>query len=334
MLNYNTGFGEGEKIKNMLIIETDDLESTLGSSPKIQKVIRLIQAVAPTDVNVLLTGESGTGKELVARIIHGLSARKEGPFLPIDCAAIPETLIESELFGHEKGAFTGATSSQKGKFEIADRGTILLDEVANIPLPVQAKLLRFMERHEFERIGGDQAISADVRVIAASNRNLNSLVQDGSFRSDLYFRLNEFPIVIPPLRKRGEDIPFLCKKLLSQLEPEIGRQVTEIAPEALQSLQAYDFPGNVRELKNILKRAMVVATERIELPDLPQEVRGGSSGIWMSQEDIHVPIASDEIEKHLIQDTLKQTNGHREKAAQLLGITRRTLYSKIKKYGL
>lgn len=316
--------------------EVEDLEAFMGSSERIQKVIRLIRSVSATDVNVLLSGESGTGKELVARIIHHLSNRRDGPFVPIDCASIPETLIESELFGYEKGAFTGASEARKGKFEVANNGTLFLDEVPNIPSSVQAKLLRFLERHDFERIGGRTPIHTSVRIVAATNVDLSKTSKEGQFRLDLFFRLNEFPIHLPPLRKRREDIPFLCKKLMVQLQREVGREIAEISPEALEKLKYYEFPGNVRELRNILKRAMVVADKRIEINDLNQE-------LW-SMEDLKVNLPPDlplanvardragQVEKQMIIDALKKTDGHREKAAQLLGITPRTLYNKIKLY--
>ncbi len=326
--------------------ETDKLEELVGSSEKIQQLTKLVRSVSSTNVNVLLTGESGSGKEVIARVIHHLSSLKAGPFVPIDCASIPETLIESELFGHEKGAFTGATATVKGKLEVADNGTVFLDEVANIPAAIQAKLLRFLERREFERVGSRTPIRATVRIIAASNKDLGTLAKQGGFRPDLYFRLNEFPITVPPLRERRDDIPFLCGKFVSQLAHEMNKEISEIAPEALEKLKLYDYPGNVRELRNIIKRAMVVATQRIEPKDLPPELLKPSRLTAQPGDEITIPIhgslnlpeasrqTSQEIEKRLILEALRKTEGHQGKAAQLLGITARTLYNKIREFGL
>lgn len=324
--------------------ESEGLEGTMGVSPQIQEVIKLVRSVATTDVNVLLLGESGSGKELVARAIHNLSRRKTGSFIPVDCAAIPEGLIESELFGHEKGAFTGATSSQKGHFEEADRGTIFLDEVGNIPTGIQPKLLRYLETHELRRIGGGKPIQTSVRVIAATNSDLARESKEKLFRLDLLYRLNEFPIHLPPLRERREDILFLCQRFLVQFSPEVGNAITEFSPEALERLRNYSYPGNVRELKNIIKRAIVIARDRIELTDLPIEVRNPEKG--PVAREVTFPIEAGlplmeasrrvtiEIEKKLIQDVLRRTEGHHEKAARLLGISRRTLYNKMKEYHL
>ena len=324
--------------------ETDKLEELVGSSEKIQQLTKLIRSVSSTNVNVLLTGESGSGKEVVARVIHHLSSLKQGPFVPIDCASIPETLIESELFGHEKGSFTGATATVKGKLEAADNGTVFLDEVANIPMGIQAKLLRFLERREFERVGARTSIQATVRIIAASNKDLGRLANQGGFRPDLYFRLNEFPITVPPLRERRGDIPFLCGKFVSQISHEMNKEISEIAPDAVERLKLYDYPGNVRELRNIIKRAMVVATQRIEPKDLPPELLKPTRPTAQPEDEIpihgslNLPEASrqssQEIEKRLILEALRKTEGHQGKAALLLGITPRTLYNKIRELGL
>lgn len=322
--------------------DMDDLESFMGSSPRIQEVLKLVRSVASTNVNVLLLGESGTGKELIARTIHRSTNVVDAPFIPVDCAAIPETLIESELFGHEKGAYTGATSTQKGKFELADGGTIFLDEVGNIPSAVQAKLLRFLESHILQRIGGHKHINPNVRIIAATNVDLKQASHDKQFRLDLFYRLNEFPIILPPLRQRVEDIPLLSNRFLQQMIPDLGKELDEISQPALEALQAYHFPGNVRELRNIIKRAAVMANKRIDLADLPQEIRTRASVGLTSQ--IKVPInphlslgdasryATEKIEVKFITDALKRTSGHQGKAAQLLGITPRTLYNKMKEH--
>ncbi|MBI2060286.1 MAG: sigma-54-dependent Fis family transcriptional regulator [Nitrospirae bacterium] len=324
--------------------EVGDLEASMGASEKTQQVIRLARSVAATKVNVLILGESGTGKELVARAIHRLSNGHEGSFIPVDCAAIPETLIESELFGYEKGAFTGATSTVKGKCELADGGTLFLDEIGNIPGPVQSKLLRFLESHEIERVGGRRTIRTSVRVIAATNADLARASRENLFRLDLFYRLNEFMIHLPPLRERRDDIPFLCHRFLLQMGPEMGKEVSKIAPEALERLHRYSFPGNVRELRNIMKRAMVMAEGCVELVDLPPEVRNpGKSDL---APEIRLPIshdlpftevarkASEQVERQLILEALQKTKGHQGKAADLLGITRRTLYNKIKELGI
>lgn len=322
----------------------EDLEVSMGSSKKMQEIITLTRLVAATDVNVLLLGESGTGKEVVARAIHSRSRRTTGPFVVVDCAAIPETLMESELFGHEKGSFTGATSSQRGHFEEAEGGTIFLDEVGNIPLSIQAKLLRFLETHEFTRLGSRRPIHASARVIAATNADLIRQVKENLFRLDLFYRLREFPIFLAPLRERKEDIPLLCKRFIAQSQREVGKEITGIAPEALRKLESYSFPGNVRELKNIIKRAMVLAFEEIEVADLPKEVVFPERTTFT--EEIRVPLVKGlslveasnqailEIEKRLIRDALRQAGERRGKASQLLGISPKTLYNKMKEYGI
>ena len=325
--------------------EAEELEGTMGSSPKIREVIQLAQSVAQSDVNVLLLGESGTGKELVAQMIHNLSDRAGGPFVRVDCAAIPETLIESELFGHEKGAYTGAASMQRGKFEIANGGTLLLDEIGNIPTNVQSKLLNVLERHEFERIGGSKTIKTSVRVIAATNSDLVKNSEKDLFRLDLLYRLNEFPINLPPLRERREDIPLLCTRFIRQLQPEVKKEIKEISTEALERLMEYHFPGNVRELRNIIKRAMVLSSNGcILFTDLPPEMRSREKRTFT--QEIRVPIsyglplmevsreATIQIERQLILDALARTNGHQGKTAKLLGIGQKTLYNKMKELGI
>lgn len=319
-----------------------NLELKMGNSIAIQALVRQVRAVAATDVTVLLTGESGTGKELAAKNIHELSLSKKGPFIPVDCASIPESLIENELFGHEKGAFTGAHAMQKGKLEAADGGTLFLDEVSNIPINVQAKLLRFLETHVFERLGGRKSLTVSIRVVAATNRELPSLIKEGKFREDLFHRLNEFPIQMPVLRERAEDIPYLSLKFLHAFEPQVGKTLSGISDAALASLQSYPWPGNVRELRNVIRRAMVVASGKIEKADLPSEVKNPhAAGI---QTEINIPLREDLpllqaakevaafIEKKRIRDCLQRTEGHRRKAAKLLGIDEKTLYNKLKEY--
>ncbi len=319
-----------------------NLELEMGHSREIQSLIQQVHAVAKTDVNVLLTGESGTGKELVAKAIHQIGPRKKGPFVPVDCASIPETLIESELFGHEKGVFTGAHALQKGKLEHADGGTLFLDEISNVSIRIQAKLLRFLETHTVERIGGKRSIKVDLRVIAATNRELPELIKAKSFREDLFHRLNTFPIGLPPLRERPEDIPYLSLKFLHESGPEIGKTILGISEEALVALKNFPWPGNVRELRNVIKRGMVAATHKIEKAHLPSEVKDPAAA--QIQEEINLPIrlnlsllqASKEamgvVEKKLIQSALKRTEGRKGKAAELLKIDEKTLYNKLKEY--
>lgn len=319
-----------------------NLETEMGHSHVIQSLIQQVRAVAGTSVNVLLTGESGTGKELVAKNIHQSSLKKDGPFVPVDCASIPESLIESELFGHEKGAFTGAHAMQKGKLEQADGGTLFLDEVSNMPINVQAKLLRFLETHAFERVGGRKTLTVSIRVIAATNRELTPLIKDGGFREDLFHRLNEFPIQVPTLRERPEDIPYLGLKFLHEFEPQVNKTISGMSDAALASLQSYPWPGNVRELRNVMKRAMVVASGKIEKADLPREVKDPqTAGIQTElvipvREDLPLLQASKEaasfVERKRIRDCLQRTEGHRKKAAELLGIDEKTLYNKLREY--
>jgi DNA-binding NtrC family response regulator len=321
-----------------------DLESQMGHSEAVRGLVRRCHAVAQTDVNVLLTGESGTGKELVAERIHRLSRRNGRPLVTVDCASIPESLIESELFGHEKGAFTGAHSLQKGKLERAQGGTLFLDEISNIPLNIQAKLLRFLETRTFERLGqgGGAGVHVSLRIIAATNRELPPLVEEGSFREDLFHRLNEFPIELPPLRERPEDIPYLSLKFLHEFEPVVNRKFSGLAPHALAALESYPWPGNVRELRNVIKQAMVVATGRIEKADLPKEISRPTQR--MNSEEIRIPLrrdlplleagkeAASLVEKELIQEVLKQVGGLKGRAAQMLRVDEKTLYNKIKEY--
>lgn len=320
------------------------LESYMGHSIAIQALDRQCHAVAQTDVNVLLTGESGTGKELVANYIHQLSRREGRPLVTVDCASIPESLVESELFGHEKGAFTGAHALQKGKLEQVEGGTLFLDELSNIPINIQAKLLRFLETRTFERLGGRSPLTVCIRVIAATNRELPQAIKAGVFRQDLFHRLNEFPIQLSPLRERPEDIPYLAMRFLHEFEDQIGKRLSGISDEAIERLERYPWPGNVRELRNVIKRAMAFASGKIESADLPNEVRNPvAAGI---QKEIIIPVRADlplrqavkeavsMVEKRLIGDVLQRTQGRKGKAVQLLGIDEKTLYNKLKEYGI
>jgi transcriptional regulator with PAS, ATPase and Fis domain len=312
------------------------VEGIVGSSRAMEEVIRKIRLVAPTRMNVLVTGESGTGKELVARAIHALSPRRDRPFLPLNCAAIPETLLESELFGYEKGAFTGAVTARQGKLESAEGGTLFLDEVGDISLGIQAKLLRAIEQKEVLRVGGSQVLTVDVRILAATNQDLKARVEEKAFREDLYYRLNVFGIPVPPLRDRREDIPRLSDHFLARIAEENGLPPKRLSPAALKSLLAYRWPGNVRQFRNALETATLVGQgETIEPGDLPPEVTQGVI-LPSSTEPIPLPASRTltEIERDAIRDALAKTGGNKTQAAKLLGIGLRTLHRKVKEYGL
>jgi DNA-binding NtrC family response regulator len=315
------------------------LPAIVGESPRIVEVSRDIQKVAPTDSTVLLQGESGTGKELFARAIHQLSPRRDRPFVPINCAAIPDTLIENELFGHEKGSFTGATGRQLGKFELADSGTVFLDEIGELGLGVQSKVLRVLQERRFERIGGTATIDVDVRVICATNRSLGDDVKQGRFREDLFFRVNVFPVTIPPLRARREDIDALTGFFLQRFARELGKPRLSISEEALALLRQYDWPGNIRELQNCIERAAILCNDsRIEASDL-NLATGTSENLLRDALDLSGTLAeateraAESIEKIKIADALRRTTS-RNDAADLLGISVRTLATKMKEYGL
>jgi len=305
----------------------------VGQSKAIRGILSQIIKVAPTNSTVLITGESGTGKELVANSIHRHSKRNNKPFIKLNCVAIPKDLLESELFGYEKGAFTGADSPKKGKFELANGGTIFLDEIGDMPLNTQAKILRVLQEREFERLGGTKTIKVDVRIIAATNKNLARMVEQGTFRQDLFYRLNVFPIHIPALRERSEDIPLLVENFLNNYCPHIS-----ITDSALQALMTYPWPGNVRELQNTLERAAIMASDKgiIDTAHLPAEITGGlgSPIIPSSAENISLDEKLAHIEKDLIIEALRQTRGVQKKAAELLGIKARSLWHRIKKYGI
>ncbi len=312
------------------------IEGIVGSSRAMEDVLRKIRLVAPTRMNVLITGESGTGKELVARGVHGLSPRADQPFLPLNCAAIPETLLESELFGHEKGAFTGATAARPGKFETAEGGTLFLDEVGDVSPAIQSKLLRAIEEKEVTRVGGSQVVHADVRIIAATNQDLKERVEAKAFREDLYYRLNVFNIIVPPLRERREDIPKLCDHILAVIGKENGLPPKRLSPAALKSLLACRWPGNVRQLRNALETATLVATEEAIAPgDLPPEVTQAVLPPTAA-EPIPLPPSRTlgEMERDAIRAALVQTAGNKTQAAKLLGIGLRTLHRKVKEFGI
>lgn len=321
--------------------ERMELGELLVHAPRMRKVARLVQKVAPFKSTALVLGESGVGKELVSRAIHQLSPRLDGPFVPVNCGAIPDSLIESELFGHVKGAFTDASSDRQGLFEEAAGGTLFLDEIGELPGAVQVKLLRALQEEEIRRVGETRARAVDVRVIAATSRALDEMVDEGTFRQDLYFRLNVFQIQIPPLRERKEDIAPLVDLFLGRVNGKLGTRVGGVSPEALHRLKAYAWPGNVRELENAIEHASVLAEgDILGVEDLPERVRRGETGLT---ESIAVPVSADDLsvkragralERELILRALERTGGNRTHAARLLDLSHRALLYKIKDYGL
>ena len=309
------------------------MENIIGESRAMWQVFDTVRQVAPARTTVLITGETGTGKELIAKAVHNLSPRKTGPFIAVHAAALPSTLLESELFGHEKGAFTGAVERRTGRFELADGGTLFLDEVGELEPLMQVKLLRVLEERAFERVGGTKTLQVDVRLIAATNRDLKKLVKDGKFRDDLFYRLSVVTVDLPPLRERREDIPLLVKAFLDEFNRETGKTVQELTPEALNLLLAYDWPGNVRELRNAVEQMVVLArAERLTARDVPPVIRGGADLTRISV--VRAGMTVEEAERQLIVQALKETNGNRTKAAQKIGVSRRTLHRKLKEYGL
>lgn len=302
----------------------------VGPGAAMRHVFTQIIKVAPTDSTVLITGESGTGKELIANGIYEHSRRKGQPFVAINCVAIPEGLLESELFGHEKGAFTGATAQKKGKFELADGGTVFLDEIGDMPPATQAKLLRVLQEKKFERVGGGQTIHVDVRFIAATNKNLPEMVKTGAFREDLFYRLNVLSIHLPSLRERIEDIPFLVEHFLKQSGKEL-----KISPRAMQVMIGYDWPGNVRELQNVIERAAIFAEGTIEEMHLPPELTGFANSQNISPRgDQPLDQRLSEIEKGMIVEAIRRAGGVQARAANLLGINQRSLWHRVKKYNI
>ncbi|VTS03370.1 response regulator with -like aaa-type and dna-binding domains : Response regulator with CheY-like receiver, AAA-type ATPase, and DNA-binding domains OS=Singulisphaera acidiphila (strain ATCC BAA-1392 / DSM 18658 / VKM B-2454 / MOB10) GN=Sinac_7189 PE=4 SV=1: Response_reg: Sigma54_activat: HTH_8 [Gemmata massiliana] len=334
-------------------LPTDDrTDAIIGRCPAMREVYKAVGRVADQNVAVLITGESGTGKEVIARAIYQHGRRATGPFLALNCAAIPENLLESELFGHEKGAFTGADRRRIGRFEQAHGGTIFLDEIGDMPLATQAKMLRVLQDQAFERVGGNETISTDVRVLAATNRDLPEMVARGLFRGDLYYRLGVFTVALPPLRERGDDLPLLVRHYLGRYSRELGREVRDAAPDALEILRAYPWPGNVRELQSVLKQALLLARGELLLPAfLPGSLRasvpatgspvgdkfeleafvrerleGGSRGLYAETVSA--------VERVLLPLVLKHTGGNQVQAAEVLGITRKTLRARLRELGL
>jgi DNA-binding NtrC family response regulator len=301
----------------------------VGSSPEMRKIYHVIEQAAPTSASVLISGESGTGKELVAQTIHRLSPRTANPYVPINCAAIPDTLLESELFGHEKGSFTGATERRQGCFELADHGTLFLDEIAEMTPPTQVKLLRVLQERSFRRLGGSKEQSVDIRVIAATNADPPTAVRDSKLREDLYYRLNVFEIKLPPLRDRKDDLPLLIQGFINEFNSRNQRSVVSVEPRAMALLQAYAWPGNVRELRNIIERATIVAEGRfIEVADLPP-LAGGERGAQGPGTGLTPGTTVAEVERQLIFLTLQHTGGNKTRAAEMLGISLKTLHNKL-----
>jgi two-component system response regulator PilR (NtrC family) len=313
----------------------------IGKSPKMQRVYELVEKVSQTKANVLITGESGTGKELVAKAVHFNSARKDRSFVTLNCGAIPENLLESELFGHMKGSFTGAIANKRGLLEMAESGTLFMDEIGELPLPLQVKLLRVIQEREFKRVGGTEDIKVDVRIISASNQDLQQKVAHGGFREDLFYRLNVIQIKIPPLRERKEDIPLLVNHFVRKYSADTGKEIEGIAPEALELLLEYNFPGNVRELENIIERSITLETtttiaDRHIRSYLNERMisKGIPPTLEIPEEGIDLNKVVEDLEKAFILKALDQTNGVKKKAAEILGMNFRAMRYKLAKYDL
>jgi DNA-binding NtrC family response regulator len=310
-------------------------DNIVGRSPAMRDIFQTVARVAPTRATVLLAGESGVGKDMIARALHQHSPRKDFPFVKINCTALPENLMEGELFGYEKGAFTGANSSKPGKFEQADKGTVFLDEIGDVPGHIQVKLLRILQEREFERLGSNLTRSVDVRIVAATNVNLRAALEQGRFREDLYYRLNVVPINIPPLRERKEDIPFLVLHFIRRLANDLGSPVKDISPAAMDRLLEYDWPGNVRELENTLERSIVLAPgEKLESADIRIESARQPSGL--SSQSLLLPegMTLEQWEQMMIREALRRSNGNKSQAARILGLTRNALRYRLSQMGL
>src|SRR5579883_146652 len=314
-----------------------EYDNIIGRSEPMQEIFATVERVAPSRATVLLAGESGVGKDLIARAIHFRSPRKDRPLVKINCSAIPENLMESELFGYEKGAFTGAVTSKPGKFEQADTGTVFLDEIGDVPGPIQVKLLRILQEREFERLGSNVTRHTDVRVIAATNQDLRAALEQGTFREDLYYRLNVVPINIPPLRDRKQDIPFLANHFIKKLAPESGSQVESITDAGMEKLMAYHWPGNVRELENVIERSLVMARgTELDAADIKLE-SGAPRPKPQNDGNVHfLPdgMTLDQYEQELIREALKRAGGNKSQAARLLGLTRNALRYRLTQMGL
>lgn len=313
--------------------ETEDrFEGLIGSSPVMQKLFDQIRKIAPITANVLITGESGTGKELVAQAIHSQSDRRDGPFVGINCAAIPENLLESELFGHAKGAFTDARTDRKGLFQQAQGGTLFLDEIGDFPLSLQAKLLRAMEQRTVRPVGSDKEISFDARILTATNRDLDVAVEEGRYREDFYFRINVIQLDLPPLRSRGNDVLLIARSLLQVFARQMGKNVTDFQPSVAERFLNYDWPGNVRELRNVLERAVALTEfEKLIVDDLPERIRDYRQSTFRIDTSNPAELQTLEaVEQQYIQRVLKSVQGNRTEAARILGVDRKTLYRRLK----
>jgi DNA-binding NtrC family response regulator len=321
---------ENQRLRRRLI-NAGQLGPMIGRSLPMRRVMSLIEQVAPSSASVIIIGESGTGKELVARTIHELSPRHGGPYVAINCAAMPETLMESELFGHERGAFTGADRRREGCFELANGGTLLLDEIGEMKPELQAKLLRVLEESKLRRLGGSTEVTIDVRVLAATNRNLDAAIKEGRFREDLYYRLNVFAIELPALCERAEDTPALVDHFLGELKQPQGKNITGVDAECLEVLKSYRWPGNVRQLRNVIERALIVSRgPLITVADLPPDMKRttGSSSSF----ELRLGMSLDDVERELIMRTIEFTGGNKSRAAEVLGISLKTLYNRLERY--
>ncbi len=328
----------GRKPKVSFQAESNNLDGyseIIGNSPKMQNIFSLIQRVAPTDSTVLIEGESGTGKELIANAIYSNSHRNNTPFIKVNCAAIPSTLMESELFGHVKGAFTGAIKDKKGKFELANKGTIYLDEIGDMEIALQAKILRVLQEQEITRVGSEDVSRVDVRVVAATNKNLIQAVENGEFREDLYYRLNVINIKVPPLRERIEDIPALVRHFINKHNIKMNREITTLSEQAQQICMTYTWPGNIRELENALERAIILShSDIIEAHNLPEHITHGSILQQKAPSTSTFQFARNEFEKKMIEKALEESDGNVSKAARILGISRHSLRYQLEKLGL
>lgn len=332
------------KILREKLTEQAELNKVMGNSPEIKKILKQVELVAPTNISVIIQGKSGTGKEVIANMIHHKSHRADDPFIAVDCGAIPETLVESELLGYEKGAFTGADTHKKGEFELADGGTLFLDEISNLPLAAQAKLLRVLQERKLRRIGGSRTIEVDIRIVVATNHNLLDMVNKGEFREDLFHRLSEFKIELPLLKERKDDLPVLAEEFLREANEELNKQIKGISSEALSRLMDYDWPGNIRELKHTIRRAVLLCDNEMIQPDslkfetgtIPckneDNIDNLLTKILQGESTLSeiISVLNNDTEKGIIQKVLQEVKYNKSKAAKILGIDRNTLYTKIK----
>jgi two-component system, NtrC family, response regulator PilR len=330
-------------------ISAQGFAGIIGRSGPMLDVFRLIETVCRTNSTILITGESGTGKELIARAVHSQSLRRDKPFVAVNCGAMPEALLESELFGHVRGAFTGAEANKKGLIEVADQGTVFLDEIAEMAPTMQVKLLRVLQERKYRRVGGTEETAVNIRVIAATNQDLAKLIPEGKFREDLFYRLSVIPIHLPPLRERQDDVPLIAEHFLGKFTREMGKPISAIAPEAMTALQAYPWPGNVRELENVIERAVALgAGERVQLPALPEHLRAGrpatplatpaspgtATGEWLPESGFNLEHYLQDLERRHVERALRQAGGVQVRAAELLGLSFRQFRYLVKKYGI